>query len=193
MNDLEHLHPPAMLEAIERSSAEVGFHMASDRQTGSLLRTLAATKSGSFLELGTGTGMSTCWILAGMDAHSRLVTVESDEQVHAVARQYLAADARVRFTTMDGEAFLSSVQHERFEFIFADTWPGKFYALDKALSILSVGGIYIIDNLLPQPNWPEGHAPKVAQLIATLEANPELQITKLCWSTGLIIATKISR
>lgn len=189
MNDLEHLSPPASLDEIERATAEIGFTMASDRQTGSLLRTLAASKSGSFLELGTGTGISTCWILDGMDARSTLVSVESDESVQAVARRHLGADPRLTLTSMDGEAFLRSVRDQRFDFIFADTWPGKFYALEEALSLLAPGGLYIIDDLLPQPNWPDGHAPKVAELIATLEAHERLTLTKLCWSTGLIIAT----
>ncbi|MFN7930642.1 MAG: hypothetical protein U0Y68_22510 [Blastocatellia bacterium] len=48
----------------------------------------------------------------------------------------------------------------------------------------------MIDDLLPQPNWPSDHPPKVAQLLATLEHRADLQFTKLCWSTGLLIAAK---
>ncbi|WP_437962314.1 class I SAM-dependent methyltransferase (plasmid) [Sorangium sp. So ce119] len=193
MKDMENLNPPAVLDEIERASAEMGFTMASDRQTGSILRTLAAAKSGAFLELGTGTGISTCWILEGMDASSTLVSVENDEKVQAVARQHLGGDRRLTLKNMDGEAFLRSVREQRFDFIFADTWPGKFYALEEALSLLRPGGLYIIDDLLPQPNWPEGHAPKVAELIATLERHERLVLTKLCWSSGLIIATRVDR
>ncbi|WP_437877576.1 O-methyltransferase [Sorangium sp. So ce513] len=193
MKDLEHLNPPAVLDRIERASADIGFNMASDRQTGAILRTLAAAKSGAFLELGTGTGISTCWILDGMDARSTLVSVESDEKVQALAQQHLGGDRRLTLKTMDGEAFLRSVQDQRFDFIFADTWPGKFYALEEALGLLNPGGLYIIDDLLPQPNWPDGHAPKVAELIATLERHERLVVTKLCWSTGLIIATRVDR
>ncbi|WP_437837443.1 O-methyltransferase [Sorangium sp. So ce1153] len=193
MKDLEHLNPPILLDAIERASAEIGFKMASDRQTGSLLRTLAAAKSGAFLELGTGTGISTCWILDGMDPRSTLTSVESDGKVQAVARRHLGGDRRLTLENMDGEAFLRSVQEQRFDFIFADTWPGKFYALEEALGLLKPGGLYIIDDLLPQPNWPDGHAPKVAELIATLERREHLAVTKLCWSSGLIVATRVER
>ena len=49
---------------------------------------------------------------------------------------------------------------------------GEFSHLDEALELLSVGGIYFIDDLLPQPNWPEGHAPKVPALIDAIERKP---------------------
>ncbi|WP_437591729.1 O-methyltransferase [Sorangium sp. So ce1000] len=193
MNDLENLKLPAALEEIERATVEIGFNMASDRLTGSMLRTLAAAKSGAFLEIGTGTGISTCWILDGMDDSSTLVSVEHDEKVQAVARQHLGGDPRLTLENMDGEAFLRSVQGQQFELVFADTWPGKYYALDEALSLIKPGGLYIIDDMLPQPNWPDGHAPKVAALIAALERREDLVLTKLCWSSGLIIATKTGR
>jgi predicted O-methyltransferase YrrM len=154
---------------------------------------LAATKpGGTLLELGTGTGVATAWLLDGMDAQARLLTMDNDEMVVNVAKQYLSGDPRVTFYTMDGDVFIQSLlaQQQMFDLIFADTWPGKFWLLEETLSLLKPGGLYVIDDLLPQPNWPEGHEAKVAQLIATLEPRPELQITKLNWSTGLLLATK---
>src|SRR5262245_25410557 len=60
MNDRSIPNPPAALQAILRDTAGLGFSMASELQTGSLLRTLAALKpAGRFLELGTGTGVAT--------------------------------------------------------------------------------------------------------------------------------------
>ena len=69
MDDHEIRQVPAVVDAIRRDTRQLGFTMASEPQTGSLLRTLAASKpSGRFLELGTGTGVGTAWLLAGMDA-----------------------------------------------------------------------------------------------------------------------------
>jgi predicted O-methyltransferase YrrM len=167
--------------------------MASDLQTGSLLSTLAASKAaGRFLELGTGTGLSTACILSGMDASSQLDTVDSETRWIAVAREFLGHDRRVTFHVADGAAFLSDPGRLPYDFIFADTWPGKFTHLDEALALLKPGGLYIIDDLLPQPNWPEGHAPKVPVLIEKLHARNDLTVTKLCWSTGLMIVAKRS-
>src|SRR5881628_2764265 len=193
MDDHEIRQVPAVLDAIHRDTRQLGFTMASEPQTGSLLRTLAASKPGGrFLELGTGTGVGTAWLLAGMDASSRLDSVESDADVLQVARRHLGHDPRVTFHLADGAAFLAQVPPLQFDFIYADTWPGKFTHLDLALSLLRIGGIYFVDDLLPQPSWPEGHAPKVSALIAELENRPDFVATKLGWASGLMILVRIS-
>ena len=64
--------------------------------------------------------------------------------------------------------------------------------LEDALSLLRPGGIYVGDDLLPQPSWPDGHAPKIPQFLNALEQRPDLHITRLTWSTGLVLATKRS-
>ncbi|WP_297084071.1 hypothetical protein [Thermoleptolyngbya sp. C42_A2020_037] len=81
-------------------------------------------------------------------------------------------------------------QGESFDLIFADTWPGKYTHLDLVLSLVKPGGLYLIDDMLPQANWPEGHAPKVAALIADLEQRSEWAIAKLAWASGIVLATR---
>lgn len=192
MNDHQIFGRPPVLEAIFADTQELGFNMISDPQTGSLLRTIAASKPhGMLLELGTGTGFGTASILSGMDNHSCLESVESDAKVLAIAQRHLAHDVRVTFHNEDAAAFLKRPHERMFDFIYADTWPGKFTHLAEALALLAPGGVYLIDDLLPQPNWPEGHAAKIPLLIAQLESRTDLSITKLCWATGLIIATKL--
>ena len=194
MNDRDLTNVPAVVEAIRHDSRRMGFAMASEPQTGSLLRTLAASKpGGSFLELGTGTGVGTAWILAGMDARSRLDTVESDAKVLEVARRHLGHDARVTFHLAEGEAFLAGQVPQAFDFIFADTWPGKFTHVETALSLLRVSGLYVVDDLLPQPSWPEGHSPKVSSLIADLERREEFVATKMAWASGIMILVRRER
>ena len=191
MNDTTNLQPPKVIQAIQHDTDASGFPMASEPQTGSLLRTLAAaTPSGAFLELGTGTGLSTAWILAGMDPHSTLLSVDNDERAQSIARRHLDHDSRVTFQLADGAAFLATLKGRSFDFIFADTWPGKYDHLDEALALLKPGGLYLIDDMLPQPNWPLGHDQKAASLITTLEQRQDLTITKLNWASGLIIAAK---
>lgn len=191
MNDTENLHPPIALKAIEQATAALGFPMASDPQTGCLLRTLAAAKpSGVFLELGTGTGISTAWILDGMDQASTLTSIDNDEAVMTIAKRHLGHDRRVTFHAVDGAVFLATLKEQTFDFTFADTWPGKYDHLEEALRLLKPGGFYIIDDMRPQPSWPQGHAAKVPLLISALEKRDDLVITKLNWSTGVIIAAK---
>ncbi|HTC69837.1 MAG TPA: class I SAM-dependent methyltransferase [Acidothermaceae bacterium] len=183
--------PPPQLAAIEAVVQSLGFSMSCDSLTGELLRALAASKPGSrILELGTGAGTSTAWLLAGMSPDAALTTVENDPQLIAAARHVLSGDSRVRFVEQDGADFLRQSQGEHFALIFADTWPGKFEHLDEALALLDVGGIYIVDDLNPQPQWPAGHAPKVPILRQRLHSVPWLSVVELHWSTGLMIGTR---
>jgi predicted O-methyltransferase YrrM len=156
-----------------------------------MLRSLAASKpAGKFLELGTGTGLSTSWILDGMDLKSSLVTIDNNPELVAVADQYLGSDKRLSIVHADAHEWISENSDLRFDYIFADAWPGKYSMLEEVLAMLNEGGIYIIDDMLPQPNWPEGHDEKVKQLITELELKDNLLLTKLEWSSGVILAVK---
>src|SRR5512147_460976 len=90
-------------------SHQAGFSMNSDALTGALLRTLAAAKpGGEFLELGTGCGLGTCWILDGMSAGSSLVSVDTDSGVQAIAREELGDDRRLTLVLQDGGEYLDT-------------------------------------------------------------------------------------
>ncbi|MCB0189145.1 MAG: class I SAM-dependent methyltransferase [Caldilineaceae bacterium] len=198
MIDLSNLRPPGQLDLIEAATAAAGFTMASDRLTGSLLRTLAATKpGGALLELGTGSGLSTAWLLDGMSADSTLDTLDNDAAIQAIAQTHLGHDPRLTVHTMDGDTFIQRLTAAgmTFDLIFADTWPGKLRLLDETLALLNPGGLYVVDDMLPQPNWETldlgyDHPAAIRELTAVLEAHPELYVTKLSWATGNIIATR---
>jgi predicted O-methyltransferase YrrM len=67
MNDTEIRRVPAALRGIVADTEAVSFNMISESKVGSLLAALAASKPGGrLLELGTGTGHGTAWLLAGM-------------------------------------------------------------------------------------------------------------------------------
>lgn len=191
MNDREIRDHPPSFDAIVQDTARIGFTMASERQTGSLLRALAASKPGGrLLEVGTGTGVGTSWLLAGMDAASRLDTVDNDPRAQEIARRHLGSDTRVTFHLADGADFLARSSAPSFDLIYADAWPGKYTHLEAALGQLRAGGIYVIDDLLPQPNWPEGHGAKASALMADLERRSGFVTTKLAWASGLMIVVR---
>jgi predicted O-methyltransferase YrrM len=137
-----------------------------------------------------------------MDADSHLLTIDRDTQVNAIARTYLGSDSRVQFHVGDAEDFLGTMGVGQYDFIFADATPGKLTLLDEVLGGLAPGGLYVIDDLLPEPIAPLGspaRAPKLLEpgrqakvdaLIATLESRADLRTTKLNWASGIIIATK---
>src|SRR5882757_8651904 len=88
---------PSAYNAIKTASERSGFTMASEVLTCSLLKTLAASKpGGKFLELGTGTGLATTWILDGMDEASTLVSIDNDETILNIAKENLGVDKRLK-------------------------------------------------------------------------------------------------
>lgn len=193
MEDLKYIALPDALAAIEARTAELKFGMASEPRTGALLRLLAASKpSARLLEFGTGTGIATAWMLAGMDEASTLTSVDTDPQVQAVAHAALGHDSRLTLVTEDGAAFLRRQSALSFDLVFADAMPGKYEALDDALAVVKPGGFYVIDDMLPQPNWPLGHAEKIPVLIARLAAHPQFEIAPLVWSSGIVLAVRKS-
>ena len=87
MDELGYIRTPEALAAIQARTEELKFDMASEPRTGALLQMLAASKPGGrFLELGTGTGLSTAWLLSGMDAASTLISIDTNEELQEVAR-----------------------------------------------------------------------------------------------------------
>ena len=89
---------PAALDTLQREAERIGFELSSEPLTGMLLRVLAASKPGGrLLEIGTGVGVGTCWLLDGMDADSTLTTVDQNAANSAIAQNQLGADRRVTF------------------------------------------------------------------------------------------------
>jgi predicted O-methyltransferase YrrM len=191
MNDLQYISMPPQLSSIRERTLEIQFPMASEPLVGAMLRVLVASKpNGRFLELGTGTGISTAWLLSGMDAGSTLISVDNDRKVQEVAGNSLRADGRLTLVTSGGLEFLRDQAPESFDFVFADAIPGKYEGLEEALAVVKVGGFYVIDDMLPQPNWPDGHAAKIPALIERLASEANFVILPLVWASGVVLAVR---
>lgn len=185
---------PKHLIALEEKCKEVDFRQPSDRAIGYLLRSLVTSKPGGhFLELGTGIGLSFAWLEDGMDSASTLISLDNDEQLTSIVQSFYQDNQQVSILCTDGESWIDEHQNEPFDLIFADTWPGKYNHLEEVLNMVKVGGFYIIDDLDEQPNWPEGHAEKAANLISHLKALPNFLFTHMSgWSTGVMIGVRTS-
>jgi predicted O-methyltransferase YrrM len=175
----------------QRAEAE-GFTMSSAPQDGRLLAALAAAKpGGAFLELGTGAGLGTVSLLSGMDPAARLVTVELSETLSRTAREEIA-DPRVEWVVADGGDWLTAAaaRGDRYDLVFADTWPGKFTHLDEALSLVAPGGFFVVDDLLPVPTWTSAHQADVDALTARLGSLPGWHSFRANEGSGVLVCTR---
>lgn len=159
MDDSELTRTPDAFAAVVRDTEASGFTMVSEPKVGAFLAALAASKPGGrLLELGTGTGHGSAWLLSGMDHAARLDTVDTDANVVAIAKRHLGSDTRVTFHLVDGAEFIARTPRGQFDLIYADAWPGKFSHLDEALALLKPGGMYVIDRYRKQQHETRGDA-----------------------------------
>ncbi len=191
MNDANILDQPLIYPALLAKCAEIGFTMPSDRYIGTLLKTLITSKpQAHILELGTGIGLSLAWMIEGLEESSTIISIDNDPKLIRIANDFFGQDTRLELLCTDGATWIRNYQGPRFDLIFADAWPGKYSEIEEVLALVKPGGFYVIDDMRTQPNWPEGHQGKVDQLVDYLEGRKDFSLTKMNWSTGVIVMTK---
>ena len=83
---------PPVWHPLQARTVALGFDMPSDARTGALLKALAASKPrGDLLELGTGTGLATACLLAGMEIHRGW---SASTSTHVVRRSHANCSGR---------------------------------------------------------------------------------------------------
>ncbi|WP_306355819.1 O-methyltransferase [Nocardia sp. CC213A] len=180
-----------MVAQAQRAAKAAEFAMSCTDRTGAMLRALAASKPGGrLLELGTGTGVGTAWLLAGMDPDARLITVEADPVRCAVARGVIMGDRRVSLHCGDAAEWLTTVAGAPFDLVFVDCRPGKFSHRAELFARLAPGALYVVDDLLPQPTWPEDHQQRVDRFLTEIHAEPALVCTAMHWNSGLLLGAR---
>jgi hypothetical protein len=53
----------------------------------------------------------------------------------------------------------------------------------------AIKGFYV-DDMSPQPDWPEDHVSRVAALLDHLETHPDCHLVRLDWSGGIVFAAR---
>src|SRR5256886_6236014 len=128
--------PPKALEAIMAETREIGFQSWCWPPVGALLRVMASLKPGRRpLEVGTGTGVGTCWLLDGMDATARLLTVDINPVTQAIARSHLGKDAKLTILTEDARATEQREPENSLDLVFTDGGVGNNVLLDEMLAL----------------------------------------------------------
>src|SRR3954452_14415697 len=96
--------PPELPEVVRRAfdvSRRSGYVSFCRNETGRLLATLSATRTGTMAEFGTGTGVGTAWLRSGMGAGTRILTAELDPRLLPAERAPRLAVAAAEIFTDD--------------------------------------------------------------------------------------------
>ena len=192
MDDISNLKVPSITPTLEAKCQEIEFPMPSDLLVGTLLKTLISSKqSANILELGTGIGLSLAWMIEGLDENARITSIDNDPELIKIAQHFFQEFKNVNIICEDGSSWIKNYSGELFDLVFADAWPGKYSEIDEILSLVKLNGFYIIDDMESQANWPKGHQEQADKLVDLLESRTDFNLTKLNWSTGIIIAVRI--
>ena len=145
------------------------------------------------LELGTGMGLTTYHILSNLPPDGVLDSVESEQALIEVARKAIGGDKRLRLHNRLGEEFIAeALEADGYDLVFADTWPGKYFLLDEVLRMVKPGGIYVIDDMNRNDNWPDGHEEKARKLLAHLRGLEGWSFSYYTFGTGVGIGQRHS-
>jgi predicted O-methyltransferase YrrM len=142
---------PDVVDRARRLSHRRGFVSSCRNETGRLLATLAATRSGTLAETGTGCGVGSAWLRSGMLADARLVTAEHDGKLVEDVRDIFAGDPLVTVLEADWKELSG---YAPFSLLFLDVREAKHAGPESTLEIVEPGGLVVLDDFTPYPGWP---------------------------------------
>jgi predicted O-methyltransferase YrrM len=141
--------PELVLRAL-RMSLRRGYVQASRTETGRLLATLAATRTGTIAECGTGCGVGAAWLRSGAPKSTRVITAEVDPGLaHGVMDMFADDDIDVMHADWS-----SLAEHAPFSLIFMDATSARDWPREQISGLLDEGGMLVLDDFTPCPTWP---------------------------------------
>jgi predicted O-methyltransferase YrrM len=182
--------PPLVAAAIARAR-QAGFLMSCDPAVGRLLAVLAAhlPEGARVLELGTGTGVGTAWIVSGLLPRTD-VTVTSVEKDPGTATVAASGDWPSFVDLRRGDALDVLGEGGTFDLIFADAPGGKWEGLDRSVAALRPRGLLVVDDMTPEPDWPDSQRAAQDKVRQALLSAPELTSAELAVGSGVILSVR---
>lgn len=191
--------PDGLADARARA-AEIGVSPVGSG-AGATLRFLAhLLDAKNVVEVGTGTGVSGVWLLAGMHPEGVLTSVDIEAEHQRQARETFAAAGipvgRTRLITGRALDVLPRLADDTYDIVFIDGDKSEYDALlEQALRLLRRGGVVVFDNALwhDQVADPAHRDPATVALreIGTrVREHEDLVSLLLPVSDGLLVATR---
>ena len=170
--------------------------------TGAFLHYLAHLISAqSVVEVGTGSGVGSIWLLRGMIESGTLTSIDSEAE-HARISKIAFAEAeispqRFRLITNPVMDVMSKLTDRAYDLVVLRNEPEDLsFAIDEAHRILRTGGVMAIDNFFGGDKVPDP-AQRDPRTIALREAGKSIKLATSTWVSslvgmgdGLLVATK---
>jgi predicted O-methyltransferase YrrM len=171
--------------------------------TGAYLRHLAhLLNAQSVVEIGTGSGVGSLWLLEGMIASGTLTSID-DEMEHSTVAKLALTDAnieqsRYRLITNSVMDVMTKLTDRAYDLVvFRHNPEDLSFAISEAHRILRSGGVFVIDNFFggSKVQDPAQRDPKTIALRdagKTIKGDTESWVSSLIpTGDGLLLATKL--
>ncbi|WP_062379901.1 O-methyltransferase [Demequina pelophila] len=162
-----------------------------------LARAMRATTA---VEIGTGAGVSTTYLLRGMAPSGVVTTIDVEPEHHKAARRTLQAAGfapeRARLITGRALDVLPRLTDGGYDIVFIDARKSEYPAyLGHALRLLRVGGLLVIDNALwhgrvADPAQRDQDTTAIRETLRTVREHESLTVAMLTAGDGLLAAIK---
>jgi len=170
--------------------------------TGAYLRFLAHLISAqAVVEVGTGSGVGSLWLLRGMIENGTLTSIDDEAEHARIARiAFIDSDIspqRYRLITNPVMDVMSKLTDRAYDLVVLRHDPEDLgFSIDHAHRMLRTGGVLAIDNFFGGGKVPDP-AQRDSRTIALREAGKSVRLATTSWITslidvgdGLLLATK---
>lgn len=154
----------------------------------------------SAVEIGTGAGISTTYLLRGMAAGGVITTIDVEPEHHKAARRTIAAAGfapeRARMITGRALEVLPRLTDAGYDLVLIDARKQEYPEyLEQAVRLLRVGGVLAIDNALwhgrvPDPAQRDESTTAVRTTLRAVRDSEVLEPMLLPSGDGLLVALK---
>ena len=142
---------PAVVRRAFDVSRRAGYVSFCRNETGRLLATLAATRTGTMAEFGTGCGVGTAWLRSGLRGEARILTAELDAKLAEAAAEIFVHDPQVEVRSADWGTLRNQGP---FSLLFLDSGEPTAVSVDAVADLVEPGGIVVLDDFVPCEQWP---------------------------------------
>ncbi|GAA1924265.1 class I SAM-dependent methyltransferase [Nocardioides lentus] len=147
--------PPDLPEIVQRAfgvARRAGYASFCRNETGRLLATLAATRTGTMAEFGTGTGVGAAWLRSGVRSDDvRLVSAELDPRLADAAAEIFVDDDQVEVIAADWSTLRDRAP---FSLLFVDAGDPEGVGVDDIADLVGPAGVVVLDDFTPCEFWP---------------------------------------
>ncbi len=189
---------PDPIVSARAHAAEVGCPAIAPAVGTALAALVTAVNARAVVEIGTGAGVSTLWLLAGIRTDGVLTSVDSDGEHQRAARLALSEaevpTTRARLINGSATDVLPRLADGGYDLVFCDAAPGEYPDyLPHLRRILRSGGILAWHGLLRRERVadPSARDPDTVawrDLLAALRADDSVRTAALPIGDGLLIA-----